>query len=212
MVRVLVCDSHYAIQDALSRTISTDPDLELAGVTGSADEVASLVDANKPDLLVLELALHGTYGLELVQNLRARYPGLRVLVYSMYDESLYAERAIRAGASGFVMKDQPTETVTGAIHAIARGEIYLSGSMASSLLKRLVDGQSAEPDHLTHVLTDREMAVFQLLGEGHDVQSIADQLHLSRKTIETYRRRAKEKLGFESITELLQYAVRSARR
>jgi DNA-binding NarL/FixJ family response regulator len=130
-----------------------------------------------------------------------------MVVFSMYDEDVYAERAIRAGASGYLMKSEPTENIVEAVRSAHEGEVYLSRKMSSRILNKVAMGQSSEPCFAIDELTDREMAVFQMLGQGYSVQEIQDRLSLSRKTIETYRRRAKEKLGYDTVSELLQYAV-----
>lgn len=208
MVRVLVCDPHSAIHEALSKAFLAERDIKLVGVSFSLDDALSMVTRNI-DVLTLELALQGTYALDQVHGLVDKYSELHVVIYSMYDERIYAERALRAGASAYVMKTEPTSVVVDAIRTVARGEVYLSPSFSSNLLMRLRRDERPRAHHFTAVLTDREMAVFQLLGEGLDVETIAYELHLSRKTVEAYRRRAKNKLGFRNISELLQYAVRS---
>jgi DNA-binding NarL/FixJ family response regulator len=181
--------------------------MELCGQAGSADEAFDLVQEAQPDVAVIDISLQDAHGLDLVQNLRAQYPDLQVVIFSMYDESVYAERALRAGASGYVMKSESTQNVAEAIRTVAQGDVYLSRRMASRILSKVAMGRSTGPGFAIDELTDREMAVFQMLGQGHGVQEIADRLNLSRKTVETYRRRAKEKLGFESVSELLQYAI-----
>src|SRR5690606_3570130 len=151
------------------------------------------------------------HGLDLVHNLRAQYPALEVVVFSMYDEEVYAERAIRAGARGYVMKSEPTQSVAEAIRAAAQGEIYLNRRAASRILAKVAGGGRARAEEATpglEDLTDRGMAVCQMLGQGRPTEEIAERLNLSRKTVETYRRRAKEKLGFDTVTELLQFAIR----
>jgi DNA-binding NarL/FixJ family response regulator len=156
---------------------------------------------------IVDISLNDAHGLDLVQNVRAQYPEVRVVVFSMYDENVYAERAIRAGAAGYLMKSEPTKNIVEAIRSAHEGEVYLSRKMSSRILNKVAMGRTAEPSFAIDELTDREMAVFQMLGQGYSVQEIQDRLSLSRKTIETYRRRAKEKLGFETVSELLQYAV-----
>lgn len=205
--RVVVVDDHPAIVEALSDVIKTKMGFDLCGSAQNADEAFRLLVETEPDVAVVDIALGDAHGLDLVQNLRAQQPDLQVVIYSMYDESIYAERAIRAGATGYVMKSEPTQVVVEAIRSVARGEVYLSGRMASRMLSKLARGTTSGPGYAIDALTDREVAVFQLLGQGRGVQDIADQLHLSRKTVETYRRRAKEKLGFDSVAQLLQYAV-----
>lgn len=211
-LRVTVLDDHPAIREAISETVNSAPDMVLNGVAGSASQVFELIRSDRPDVVVVDISLGDAHGLDLVQNLRAQYPELQVVVFSMYDEDVYAERAIRAGARAYVMKSEPTSSVAEAIRAVAQGEIYLNRRAASRLLNRMAgvrtSSSRSSSDRGLEELTDREMAVFQMLGEGHSIDSIAAQLHLSRKTTETYRRRAKEKLGFETVAELLQYAIR----
>ena len=197
----------------------------LGGVAGSAEEAFTLVRASRPDVAVVDISLGDAHGLELVQHLRAEQPNLEVVVFSMYDEAVYAERALRAGARGYVRKSEPTAVVTEAIRAAAAGEIYLARQAASRILARVAFGGGANGGGAAggptgggapaspsvpglEALTDREMAVFQLLGQGQTVDEIARRLSLSRKTVETYRRRVKEKLGLDSVTELLQFAIR----
>ena len=206
-IRVIVVDDHPAIREALSGVINAKMDMVLCGEATSADGAFQLVESIKPDVAVIDISLEDVHGLDLVQNLRAQYPELRVVIFSMYDESVYAERAIRAGASGYVMKSEPTQNVVDAIRCVAQGEIHLSRRMATRFLSKILQGSKKRSRSAIDELTDREMAVFQMLGEGHSVPEIAQRLNLGRKTVETYRRRAKEKLGFASVSELLQYAV-----
>lgn len=207
---VVVIDDHPAIRDAIADTVATQPDMELAGVAGNAHEAFELVRRTRPQVAVVDISLGDAHGLDLVQNLRAQHPELEVIVFSMYDETVYAERAIRAGARGYVMKSEPTQTVIKAVRAAARGEIYLDPRAASRVIQKIVTGneQKSSSHSGLEELTDREMAVFAMLGQGHSVEAIAERLNLSRKTVETYRRRAKEKLGLSTVAELLQYAIR----
>ena len=211
-IRVAVVDDHPAIREAIADTVRAQPGMELCGVAGSAAEAFDLVRETRPDVAVIDISLGDAHGLDLVQNLRAQFDHLEVVVFSMYDEEVYAERALRAGARGYVMKSEPTQSVAEAIRAAAQGEIYLNRRAASRILQKVAGGGahggrgSAEPG--LEDLTDREMAVFQMLGQGKPTEEIAERLNLSRKTVETYRRRAKEKLGFDTVTELLQFAIR----
>ena len=211
-LRVLVVDDHPAVRDAVALVVGAQPDMDLVGVAGSAAEAFELARAHGPDVAVVDISLGDAHGLDLVQGLRAERDGLEVVVFSMYDEAVYAERALRVGARGYVRKSEPTAAVAEAIRAAADGEIYLARRAASRLLARVALGADAGagpsgPAGLDE-LTDREMAVFQLLGQGETADAIADRLNLSRKTVETYRRRAKEKLGLGSVAELLQFAIR----
>lgn len=206
--RVLILDDHPAIRYALNETISAQRDLDVMAKAASADEAFEAVTKECPDVAVVDIALGDAHGLDLVQRLHAVYPDVKVVVFSMYDETIYAERALRAGASGYLMKSESPDQVVEAIRAVVNGEIYLSRRMSSKLLSRVASGRkSSEPSFAIDDLTDREMAVFQMMGQGHNLDEISHQLNLSRKTVETYRRRAKEKLGCDSVSVLLQYSV-----
>lgn len=206
-IRVLVVDDHPAIRDAIKDTISGKMDMEVIGEAESGYEAFHVIEKKSPDVAIVDISLKDGHGLDLVQNIRIQYPDVQVVVFSMYDESVYAERAIRAGASSYLMKSESTQVVVDAIRTVMRGEIYLSRQMASRILSKVAVGRSSSPGFAIDELTDREMSVFQMLGQGHSVEEITDRLSLSRKTVETYRRRAKEKLGFDTVAELLQYAV-----
>ena len=206
-IQVFLVDDHPAIREAIRDTISATMDMEICGEASTSDDAFRAIEKKRPDVAIIDISLNDAHGLDLVQNVRAQYPNVKMIVFSMYDENVYAERAIRAGASGFLMKSEPTQTIIEAIRSVHRGEVYLSRHMASRILNKVAMGRSAEPSFAIDELTDREMAVFQMLGQGYSVQDIQDRLNLSRKTIETYRRRAKEKLGFDTVSELLQYAV-----
>jgi DNA-binding NarL/FixJ family response regulator len=206
-IRVYLVDDHPAIREAIRDTIESTIDMEVCGETSSADEAFRDIEELRPDVAVVDISLNDAHGLDLVQNVRAQYPDVRTLVFSMYDENVYAERAIRAGAAGYLMKSEPTKNIVEAVRCADDGEVYLSRKMSSRILNKVAMGKTSEPSFAVDELTDREMAVFQMLGQGYSVQEIQDRLSLSRKTIETYRRRAKEKLGFDTVSELLQHAV-----
>lgn len=208
--RVFVIDDHPAIREALATTINSKVDMRLIGESGSAHQALRQIERNVPDVVIVDISLDDAHGLDLVDEIRERFPNVRIIVFSMYDESVYAERAIRAGASGYIMKSEPTQNVVNAIQSVSDGEVYLSRRMSSRILSKVIRQQDYQLGSATEKLTDREMTVFRMLGEGHSVRDIAGDLDLSRKTIETYRRRAKEKLGFETVAELLQYAVQWA--
>ena len=206
-IRVYLVDDHPAIREAIRDTIENTIDMEVCGETSSSDEAFREIEELQPDVAVVDISLNDAHGLDLVQNVRSQYPEVRMIVFSMYDENVYAERAIRAGAAGYLMKSEPTKNIVEAVRSAHEGEVYLSRKMSSRILNKVAMGRTSEPSFAIDELTDREMAVFQMLGQGYSVQEIQDRLSLSRKTIETYRRRAKEKLGFDTVSELLQYAV-----
>lgn len=205
--RVFVVDDHPAVREALASTVNSKIDMRVVGESGTAREALRLLERQTPDVVVIDISLEDAHGLDLVEEVRSRFPDVRIVVYSMYDESVYAERAIRAGASGYVMKSEPTENVVAAIQAISEGDVYLSQRMSSRILSKVIRQQDYAFRSVKEQLTDRELTVFKRLGEGKSVRDIAEQLDLSRKTVETYRRRAKEKFGFDTVDELLQYAV-----
>lgn len=206
-IRVYLVDDHPAIREAIRDTVEGAIDMEICGETDSSDEAFRDIEELRPDVAVVDISLNDAHGLDLVQNVRSQYPEVRMIVFSMYDENVYAERAIRAGAAGYLMKSEPTKNIVEAVRCAHEGEVYLSRKMSSRILNKVAMGRTSEPSFAIDELTDREMAVFQMLGQGYSVQEIQDRLSLSRKTIETYRRRAKEKLGFDTVSELLQYAV-----
>lgn len=206
-IHVFVVDDHPPIREALRDRIESTMDMVVCGETGTSEEAFRRIETLRPDVAVIDLSLSDAHGLDLIQNVKAQFPDVEVVVYSMYDELVYAERAIRAGASGYVMKAKPTSNLIDAIRTAHDGEVYLSRQMSSRILNRVARGEAEEASFPIDQLTDRELAVFQMLGEGYGVDEIQDRLNLARKTVETYRRRAKEKLDIDSVSKLLQYAL-----
>jgi DNA-binding NarL/FixJ family response regulator len=179
-------------------------------VTGDAEEADSalrLIEALKPQVAIVDISLRGPDGLDLLKNIRARFPDLPVLILSMLDEALYAERALRAGASGYIMKQEATEKVLIAIRRILDGQIYLSEKMASKMLQRLAGDAPPEGQSPIAALTDRELEVFRLIGNGLGTREIAEQLRISVKTVESYQAHIKEKLWLRNARELVQRAA-----
>lgn len=203
--RVFIVDDHPPIRDAVANAVESTIDLAVCGHASGIYEAAERLEECVPDVVVLDLSLPNGHGLELVEWLRDQDAGPEVLVLSMHDETVYAERALRAGAAGYLMKTEPLDRVVQAVRRIMRGETCLSREMTA----RIFDGRrgTSELSFPVDELTGREKQVFELLGAGRTAEEIQEQLDLSRKTIETYRRRAKEKLGCETIPALLQYAV-----
>lgn len=181
--------------------------MTFCGHARTAADALKQLEEIRPTVAVVDISLEDAHGLNLVADIRAEFEDVQVVVFSMYDEAAYAERAIRAGALGYVMKSEPTQSVVEAIRTVARGEVYLSHKMASRILSKVVRGRGKQARFAVDDLTDREMSVFQMLGQGYSIQEITERLNLSRKTVETYRRRAKEKLGLDTVAELLQYAI-----
>lgn len=210
-IRVFLVEDHPAIVAAVEDRIDETLDMDVCGTASSSTDSLWEIDEADPDVLVVDISLEDGHGLDLVENTTAQYPDVDIIVFSMYDEVVYAERAIRLGASGYLMKDEPLDELMNGIRAVNDGEVYVSDNMASRILNKVARGDSSEPAFPIDELTDRELAVFQMLGEGHGIQEIQDRLNIARKTVEAYRRRAKEKLGFDSVSELLQCAVQWAR-
>ncbi|MFB6229627.1 MAG: response regulator [Salinibacter sp.] len=207
--RVFLVDDHPAIREALSSAIS-EAGMQVVGDSARASDAVPIIKQRVPDVLVVDISLEDEDGLSLIESIRSRVPEVRILVFSVYDENVYAERAIRAGASGYVMKTEPTQTVIRAIEEISDGQVYLSQHITSRILSKVIQTEDYSTTSHLEELTDRELTVFRMLGEGNSVHQIAAQLDLDRKTVETYRRRAKEKLGYETVDELLHYATQWA--
>jgi len=210
--RILIVDDHPIVRQGLVQMLGHEPDMEACGEAESAAEALKAIAAAAPDAAIVDLSLKDSSGLELLKDIRVRYPRLPVLVLSVYDESMYAERALRAGAKGYMMKEEAAEKVVTALRRILAGQIYLSEAMASRLLHVLVDGRPDAGLSPAERLSDRELEVFQLIGQGFGNTEIARRLHLSPKTVETYRGHIKEKLNLSGATELLQHAIQWAQR
>jgi DNA-binding NarL/FixJ family response regulator len=206
-IKVVVVDDHPAIREALATLFRRYPQIQFAGEASNASELFSLLKKTIPDVLILDISLDDRHGLDLIGRIRVDYPQVQVVVFSVFDERIYAERAIRAGAMGYIMKTEPTNTVIEAIQAAKSGEVYVSRKMASQLLSKAVSRSHRSPNLTISDLTDREMMVFQFLGQGYSLNEIASRLHVDRKTVEAYRRHAKEKLGLQSTNALLRFAT-----
>jgi DNA-binding NarL/FixJ family response regulator len=204
---VFIVDDHPIVRQGLALLINREPDLTVCGDAEDAISALRRIDQLKPDLIVLDLSLNGPDGLDVLKDIRARDPNLPVLILSMLDELLYAERALRAGASGYIMKQEATERVLVAIRRILDGEIYVSDRMANRVLHRFVGGSPAENKSPIADLTDRELEVFRLIGEGHATRQIAEDLHISVKTVESYQAHIKDKLSLKNARELVQRAI-----
>jgi DNA-binding NarL/FixJ family response regulator len=207
-IRVVVIDDHPAIREALAGVIGSKLDMTLCGDTDSAEAGLLLIERTRPNVAVVDVSLRDTHGLDLVGQIRTRFETVQVVVYSMFEEHVYAERAIRAGALSYLMKSESAQRVAEAIRSVHRGQFYLSRAMASRILGRGIGSVSGDPGFAIDALTERENAVFRLLGEGYTLSQIAERLGVSEKTVQSYRRRAKEKLGLGTVAELMQFATR----
>jgi len=206
--QIYLVDDHPVTREGLARLINLEPDLEVCGEASSAARAVVAIEALKPDLVIIDVSLtSGPSGLELMKNLAVRHPKLRMLALSTHDEALYAERALRAGTKGYVMKQEPTENVMQAIRKILDGGIYLSQAMNDRLLHKVVRPHSAPTVSEIEKLSDRELEVYRLLGQGRGTRQIASELHLSVSTVETYRAHIKDKLHLKSAPELVRHAV-----
>src|SRR6202451_3568054 len=204
---VFVVDDHPLVRRGLALLINQENDMAVCGEADEMHSALSALPACRPDVLIVDISLNGPDGLELLKNIRLTSPRLPVLVLSMHDESIYAERALRAGANGYIMKQEATEKVLVALRRILSGEIYVSDRIANNMLRHYVRGANVSEHSSVSDLSDRELEVFRLIGEGQGTRQIADALHLSVKTVESYQAHIKEKLSLRSARELVQHAV-----
>ena len=205
--RVLVVDDHPIVRQGLALLINREPDLSVCGEAEDARMAMQSITTTQPDILVVDISLNGPDGLDLLKDIRARHPDLPVLILSMHDESIYAERALRAGAQGYIMKQEATEKVLVALRRILSNEIYVSERISNRMLQRYIGSPTEGRPSSIADLTDRELEVFRLIGEGHSTRQIAEQLHISVKTVESYQAHIKEKLSLRSARELVQHAI-----
>lgn len=205
--RILLVDDHPVMRHGLAQLIRMEPGLDVCGEAGSAAEGIKAVDALKPDLVVVDLTLPDKNGLELLKDVQALHPGTRCIVLSMHDEGLYAERALRAGARGYVMKEAAAEHLIGAIRRVMDGGIYVSDTMASRMLEGVTGARSKPSASLIDRLTDRELEILELIGGGVATKHIAERLSISARTVEAHRAHVKEKLGIADGAALVRYAV-----
>lgn len=207
--RILIVDDHPIVRSALAGLIDEQPDLRCCGDAGQSREALRLIDQTRPDLVIVDLVLKGGSGLELIKQIHSSDSHVRILVASMYDEDLFAERVLRAGANGYVHKDEPTQVILVAIRQVLAGGTYLSDAIAGRLLNCLMNTHDSTPRPVgLALLSDRELEVFTLIGRGLTARQIAEHLCLSIKTVETYRGHIKTKLGLESVNELAVHAAK----
>jgi DNA-binding NarL/FixJ family response regulator len=206
--RILIVDDHPVVRRGLRMLIDDEPDLFVCGEAGDADEAIRVLDAKKPELVIVDLSLKESSGLELIKRIKSRNAAVKMLVSSMFDESLYAERVLNAGALGYVSKQEAMEKVIEAIRCVLSGRVYLSAAMSDRMLHRLARDHQATERSPVETLSDRELEVFEMIGRGRTTAEIAGQLHLSVKTVETHREKVKAKLGLKTAAELYQHAVR----
>jgi DNA-binding NarL/FixJ family response regulator len=207
--KVFLVDDHPIVRQGLGLLINREPDLIVCGEAEDAPSALQRMVSAQPDLMVIDISLDGPDGLELLKTIRLKEPILPVLILSMHEESTYAERSLRAGANGYIMKQEATERVLVAIRRILEGKVYLSERLTNKMLEQFVHGSgSSKNDPLTN-LSDRELEVYRLIGAGHGTRQIADELHVSVKTVESYQAHIKEKLSLRNARELVQHAIES---
>ncbi|HEY1123508.1 MAG TPA: response regulator transcription factor [Haloferula sp.] len=204
--RIVLVDDHPMVRERLAEVINREPDLSICGEAEDRAGALEVVEREKPRLAIVDLTLKRSNGLDLIKDLRVMYPDLLILVLSMQDENLYAERVIRAGAHGYITKQEATRKILDAIRQVMAGKVFLSEELSAEILSRML-GKTKGAVRSLDVLSDRELQVFGLVGEGFGTRQIAEQLGLDVKTVETYRTRIKEKLELKDASELLRQAI-----
>ena len=208
--RILIVDDHPIVRDGLAGIINNEPDMTVCGEAEDTPGALKELRKLKPDMLLIDITLKDSSGLELVKSVKAQNPKLPMLVLSMHNESLYAERALRAGAKGYVMKHEAPKKVITAIRQILLGRIFVSDNISSKIMRKLAMGQAEDASSPLDCLSDRELEVFRMIGQGYGTRQIAEKLYLSVKTIETYRMHIREKLNIGQPNQLLRYAIKWA--
>ena len=208
--KILIVDDHPILRKGLAMVIDQEPDLVVAGEAEDVPGGLDMIEAVKPDVVIVDLSLPGVDGIELIKTMKLKYRELPALVVSMHDETLYAERALRAGARGYIMKQEAVEKVLVAIRKVLKGEIFVSDRITTKMLETLISGDAKGASTPLDLLSNRELTVFRLIGQGFKTSQIADKLHLSVKTIESYRSHIKEKLKLSTGTDLMKYAIQWA--
>ena len=204
---ILIVDDHPIFRHGLAQLINQEKDLDVCGEAEDYYSAWKAVKELNPDMLIVDITLKNMSGIDLIREINKNYKGLPMLVISMHEESLYAERSLRAGAKGYIMKQEASESIVYAIREVLDGKIYASKNIMDALLTRFIDGTQDCLDSPVQSLTDRELEVFQMIGDGLSISDIGARLNLSVKTIGTYRERIKEKLQLKNATELLRYAM-----
>jgi DNA-binding NarL/FixJ family response regulator len=205
-IKILLVDDHPLVREGVANLIHQQPDLEVCGEAGSQPQALQLIGTMQPDIAIVDISLENGSGLELMKSIKSMYPGVAMLALSMHDESLYAERALRAGARGYLMKREAAKKVIQGIRAVLAGQMFISEKVSSMMAKRFVEGRTAATSPV-ELLSDRELEVFQLLGRGQSTRQIAEHLNVGFKTVQAYCARIKEKLQLANATELLRAAM-----
>lgn len=205
--RVFLVDDHPLMRQGIGQLINAQPDMEVCGEADDASSGLKGIEHQKPDAAIIDISLRGTNGIELIKNLKALYKFLPILVLSMHDETVYAQRVLRAGALGYVMKQDAAEKVVAALRRILEGEIYVSEKVGSQMLHQALSGRGKPNASPIDRLSDRELEVIQSIGRGKATREIAKELNVSVKTIESHRAHIKDKLGLKNASELVKFSV-----
>jgi len=206
-IKILIVDDHPILRKGLAMVINQEQDLVVAGEAEDAQAALKMIDSVNPDLAIVDLSLPGIDGIELIKTMKLKYKDLPSLVVSMHDESIYAERALRAGARGYIMKQEAVEKVLVAIRRVVKGEIFVSDKITTKMLETLILSDDKKVSSPVDLLSNRELTVFRLIGQGFKTSQIASELHLSVKTVESYRSHIKDKLKLDTGTDLMKYAI-----
>ena len=207
-IRILIVDDHPIVREGLSSLLSKQPDFEICGEAEDVPTALKLVGETRPHVVTIDISLKSGSGLDLIRRITETDPSIRMVACSLYDETLYAERVMQAGALGYVNKDEATRTIVKAIRQVLEGRVYLSDRMSDRLAHRLIGSRGKKLDRpVVETLSDRELEIFQMIGNGLTTPEIARKLHLGVKTIETHRRRIKEKLNLENTAQLARDAA-----
>ncbi len=208
ITRILIIDDHPIVRDGLEHLLSREEDLHICGQAEDAENGLTALDTTNPDLVIVDISLQGSIsGLELTKIIHEKYPDLPILVLSMHDEALYAERVIRSGAKGYIMKHEMTGTIVNAIRMVMNNKVYLSERMTSRFLNELSQDKSQKIQNPIDNLSNRELEVLRLVGQGMKTSEIAEKLHVGIKTIDTHRHRIKNKLNMKNSAEMVKFAI-----
>jgi DNA-binding NarL/FixJ family response regulator len=206
--KILIVDDHALVREGMQRILEAEMDLEVAGTAGSTAEALAFVDSVEPDIVVSDLTLPDQSGLELIKNLKALHPKVPVLVVSMHDESIYAERVLAAGGRGYLMKDSAVENISTAIRTVLGGGVYVSPATTARFLETMTGNSEERYSLPLQRLSDREIEVFELIGNGKNSHEIAEQLRIATRTVDTHRRHIREKLRLSDSSAVLAYAIK----
>jgi DNA-binding NarL/FixJ family response regulator len=206
--KVFIVDDHAVVREGLSRLIEQESDLTVCGNSEDGYGLMKAMETCRPDVIVVDLSLEKSSGLDVVKNVKSFYPDTNIIVLSMHDEQIFAERSMRAGASGYIMKCEKPKELINAIRKVAKGKLYISDKMTTLLLHKAINLKENDNRDLIETLSDREFQVFQLIGKGVCTKEIAEMLNLSSKTIDSFREKIKHKMNFSNSSELVQFAIK----